>query len=309
MKKPKRVDVLPIELKTKPKRIFFTLFGFLQGFVFFILYLFALNYTNNETLFGGVFVGFLYLSSVVRNYRCLKNITVVNIVSTRPFEEEEGVMHIYFQCHSAQRPLCTVELNQVITELNFDENGFAVAAIPFTKEQFGVYKIPSLVVSSVWPFCISKTWIKMYPQATVNVLPNFQYNSVSQTDATDDTGVSSIPVSIGDVEGLRDVNKGETGVRIAWKQSFRHNKMLTYTYEKTNKKIVVVVWPDNTDSNRVKIQKVFAQMKTIVSENKSFQISCGDYISPIGDSIVHCEEIISDLMELVLDEREWLNDF
>lgn len=299
---------LPISLKSKQTYTFFSKFGLIQGCLFLILLLFAINYNNNMTMIGISFLISFYMVALIRNYKSLKDVSIVEASHSFNSEDEDGFLIVRLNQKKIRRsyPLLHLRCDPYILDVVFDEHGECVIKIPFYKENVGLYKFPMLTIYSYWPIGVSRTWVYSRPNCVVAVLPmEYKREFVGQTSLS---LLYSVPQtsSVGDIEGTREVAPGERGVKIAWKQSFRRNKMMTYTYEKSGRSTTVIEWPNGSDlSVEQKLRVVSGSIGNALRSELLFQVRHPKYISNVGATERDAHEVLQTLMHHVLPIKEW----
>ena len=300
---------LPISLKSKNTYTFFSKFGVIQGFLLVLLLLFAINYNNNMTMVGISFLMSFYMLSLIRNYKSLKDVSIVEASHTFSSEDEEGFLLIHFTQKKIRKsyPLLHLRCDQYILDVVFDEHGECHLKIPFKKETLGLYQFPVLTIYSYWPIGISKTWVYTRPQSTVAVLPLEYKREVLGKKTLSPSYTVPRPSTTGDVEGTREVAPGEYGVKIAWKQSFRRSKMMTYTYETSGRNAMIIEWPDDpTLTSEQKLRIVSGGVGKALRSEVMFQVHHPNYTSTVGATERDAHETIQTLMQYTLPVKEWV---
>lgn len=299
---------LPISLKSKQTYTFFSKFGLIQGGLLLVLLLFAINYNNNMTMVGISFLMSFYMLSLIRNYKSLKDVSIVEATHSFTVEDEDGFLVVRLNQKKIRHsyPLLHLRCDLYVLDVVFDEHGECIVKIPFHKENVGLYQFPVLTIYSYWPIGISKTWVYSRPNCVIAVLPlEYKREFMGQTSVS---SLYTLPQSssVGDIEGTREVAPGEQGVKIAWKQSFRHNKMMTYTYEKSGRSTTVIEWPTEPSlSVEQKLRVVSGSIGNALRSELLFQIRHPKYISPVGANERDAHDALKILMQHVLPIKEW----
>lgn len=302
------LQVLPISLKTKHTYTFFSGFGLIQGLLLLVLALFAVNYNNNMAMIGVSFLWAFYALALVRNYKTLKNISIVEASHSFSGEGEEGWLTVRFNQRKirASYPLVHLQYNNCIFDVVFDAHGESVVKIPYQKEHLGLYNFPQIRIFSYWPVGISQTWVYSKPQTVVCVLPLEYKREASGSHVSEMWYTPPQSASVGDVEGAREVAPGERGVKIAWKQSFRRNKMMTYTYEKSGRDTTLIDWPTEEGLTvEQKLRVVSGAIGNALRSEVLFQVRHPNYVSIVGGTEREAQEVLQTLMNHVLDTQEW----
>lgn len=307
--KPRVVAMnLPMPLKKGRAYTFFTPYGILQFGLLLILFLFAVNYNNNTSMLGLVFLLAVYMAAIVRNYSTLRSVTIADISSRHSVEGDEGGLKIRLVQKKIKPdyPLLHVKFDKTIVDVAFNEHGEAVVDIPFTKDILGVYLLPVFKIYSCWPFGVCQTWVYVKPHTQVVVLPIEYRRELHDVAAAVQAHQNPLAAASGDVEGTREIVKGEQGAKIAWKQTFRRNKMMTYTYEKSAQNVVAVVWPsDPSLSLEQKLRVVSGAVSAALSKEQRFQVQHPTFKSPTGSTVEDGQQIIGALMGHVLPVKGW----
>lgn len=301
-------QILPVSLKTKHTYTFFSGFGLILGLLLLILALFAVNYNNNMTMVGVSFLWAFYALSMVRNYRALRDVSIVEASHSFSAEGDEGWLTVRFNQKKIRSsyPLIQMQCNNVVFDVVFDEHGESVVKIPFQKEHLGLYAFPQLRVFSYWPVGICQTWVYSKPQTLVSVLPLEYKRDTAGSFSSEQWYSPPTRAPSGDIEGTREVAPGERGVKIAWKQSFKRNKMMTYTYEKSGRNTIVIDWPsDQTLTVEQKLRVVSGYIGSALSSETLFQVRHPNYISVVGGTQRDAQDVLHTLMTHLLKTQEW----
>lgn len=300
-------QALPIEVRKQKRYIFFTVFGALQWLILALLALLAVNYSNNMAMAGLTFLFVFYCVALFRNYFSLRQV-VVNSIS-HSFAEEGGdgeiTIHMNVRKLKALYPMLNIHCGKEMVEVAFDANGEAKAIVPFSKEELGVYRVPKLRLSTRWPNGMMKTWVVLRPLVSIPVLPTSTHRSVAAMSPKSVVSTEHVRASSGDVEGVREIVKGEQGVKIAWKQTFKRNKMMTYTYEKPTKSTFIIEWPNSVEDDESKLRAIRSKISLAIRSQMSFQVIHPRYVSPVGSTESDAQRILADVMVHQLPVQEW----
>lgn len=308
-----RAHSLPYRVSREKRYIFFPLLGFVHVAMLFILVAFCINYSNNLGIVCICLLGIIYGVSLFRNYFALKKLEVVSIQHLAHQDNEEGVMLFSFR-YLSKRPLRSYPLMwmKIAGEdypIEFDSSGNGTVKWTYPAMNAGVYCVPCFTVYTLWPNSITRSWSYVKADTVVAVVPSsLSANNVSSQSSSQISSSKMIQEKDGDVDGVRDVLPHEHPSKISWKHTARHNKLMTYTWEKPQKNSVVIHWPEGPQSPLQKSHMVRADIQKAVDDNKYFQLRHPMFSSHFGQGEAFGVSMLALMMLKTVPAASWTGE-
>ena len=302
--KKKPFEDPPLNFKKKKIFVFFTWVGLLHWFFVVILAVFALNYNNNLSIVLVCFLFGLYFVGLFKNFFLIKKFSLVSM-QVDPVEENTQGKIVFRFDHKKLSVIPNVYLSGQGQDVPVIFGHETSASWPFTAPPWGLYRLPFFSFYSLWPYGLERTWVVFRPNSIVAVLPprNPQQNSGQ------DLGLEEKwqEAALGDPDGIRPLAPSERG-KIAWKDTLRRKKWMTYTYISEEGGVIKWVWPDDDTPAYEKIKKAKEVLDDCLDQHLSFQVIHPQFSSPPQRDRAAAFFIIERLMRIELSPQEWPNE-
>ena len=301
---------LPYRVARQKKYIFFPILGFVHFLMLAILVAFCINYSNNLGIVCICLLAVIYLTSIFKNYFALKKLEVLSIQHVAHQDTERGALLFSFR-YVSKRPLRSYPLMWMKIQgedfpIEFDSSGHAQVKWTYNHLAAGVYQVPCFIVYTLWPNSITRSWADVKADTVLAVVPS---SSVAHERASQSSSqVSSskmVQEKDGDVDGVRDVLPHEHPSKISWKHTARHNKLMTYTWEKPQKNSVVIHWPEGPQSPLQKSYMVRDEMQKAIDANKYFQLRHPQFSSHFGQGEAFGVSMLALVMLKTVPAASW----
>ena len=299
----KKKDKFPLKLSRKKVATFFTWIGLLHWFLLSIFAAASANYNNNLSIAFVCFLGALYFTGIITNYYLLKR-TTVHSVFIDP-TEQGSVFSLSVRINSKKNdPDIWLEIDGN-ARLFESVSGHLEASIPMISGDFGVFSAPIFSMHSLWPYGLNKAWIFLNPDVGFVVLPP---DISEQSKGSSDHGLLAESLLAqaphGDPDSVRPLAPFEQG-KIAWKDSIRRQKWMTYTYTASSEKVVTVVWPEGSASPKEKMIGTKNILDLAVRDRQKFQIIHPLFSSKVLFGKQSEIEVLSEIALLEFEKQPW----
>ena len=197
-------------------------FGLYAGFL--VLASFAMGYKvqNNFILLGVIFLFLVFMLSLIAGVRNLQGIEIS--VSVPPYQFAGQTQYMQFRFKKAQ-PAFNVWLEIGAQRIQVDlSTGATGVNVPIGDYARGVYELPAIKLSTVFPFGIARVWSWLRPPGELVVAPTphelgvAQYprgNPMKADMADTKRQQNDFADELGD---LRDYGDSDPPARIDWKR-------------------------------------------------------------------------------------------
>ncbi len=224
----KRADTtLPRQLNRKCIFIVPTRFGYFYALVMTLIVAGGLNFNNNSALlFGFLFVAIAWVS-MHQTFNNLNGLTLLAAHPDQAYAGEPLPVRLEFKTADGHgRSEISVVLGPTRALLGISGDGEAHLACALPTERRGWQALPSLRVSTVWPFGLFYAWGYFRPQQQGLVYPRPLAGQPPLPEGDAGLAVSRRRAGGEDFAGLRDYQAGDPPRRIAWKASARQQELL-----------------------------------------------------------------------------------
>jgi len=296
-------DKFPLRLRRKKVATFFTWIGLFHWFLLSLFAAASANYNNNLSIAFVCFLGALYFMGIISNYYVLKNTTVRSL---KIESSEEGQAFDLTLTIDAKKddPNIWMEIDNT-PAIFAEKNQELSSTLSFISGSWGVFSAPIFSLHTLWPYGLNKAWIFLNPDVKFVVLPPDLSND---TFKGSDSGVLENSLltssSYGDPDTLRPLMHLEQG-KIAWKDSIRRQKWMTYTYTASSEKVITVTWPDDDKDPRGKFVLIKNTLDIAVKEGHKFQVIHPLFSSKVVSGKESELDILSELAFLEIKTAPW----
>lgn len=197
-------------------------FGLYAGFL--VLASFAMGYKvqNNFILLGVIFLFLVFMLSLIAGVRNLQGIEVS--VSIPPYQFAGSPHYMRLQFKKAQ-PAYNVWLETPVQKIQLDlSTGATSMSVPIGEYARGVYALPAVKLSTMFPFGIARVWSWLRPPGELVVAPkphemgpsHYPRGNPIMAEAADaKRQQNDYADELGD---LRDYGESDPPARIDWKR-------------------------------------------------------------------------------------------
>ena len=302
----------PVKLRDFKKYIFFSFIGFSQFVIFLILLLFSLNYSSNVGVALACFLWTVHFFNIFRNYFSIRRVEILGMTQTSHDENQKGAItfHILYRkfFFSSVMPLYWMSIEGQSIPIFFSSEGLADVIWDYGYKSYGVYQLPRIKISTLWPSFVTECWVDVrlavpavIAPSSLNISHQLSSISLKKHDSLD----VNTHTQRGDVNGIRDVLPFEHPNKISWKHTFKYGHLMTYIFEHSKEKSVIISWPNGQQTNKEKIVIMREQIDYAVVNNLSFQIIHPKFSSLVGQGSIFGISTLSKLMLYVLPVEEW----
>ena len=299
----KGFDAFPVVVRKRKTYVFFTWVGLFHWFFLISVAAVAFNYTNNVSIVMISFLASFFLLGLFRNHRLLRKL-VLHSISVKP-SEEGGTILLRATLHHPKLPFSPGVHLDVAGESSVIDSSGTASKVQLTLPPlpFGVYQLPPVTLFSLWPYGLERTWVILRPSVLVAVLPKTEEKDIMEMTAK--MGWDALHESkMGDPDGIRPLAENERG-KIAWRDTLRRGKKMTYTYVSSSPDTVTWSWPQDKRSPEEKIREAKSVWTSVKRKGLAFRIAHPSFVSLPAKDDASAFVVLEKLMLLELSPKAW----
>lgn len=231
-----RVDADPLTIPTRRVYILPTRLGLMYSGMLFLMFLGAMNYSNNLAL-GLTFI--LASMGLVAMHHCQRNLAGLRIASTITQPVFAGqmahfVIAIESDSKNSRHEIVAEVDGSIATPISIAPASRAIATVEVQSEHRGRLALDHVQISTHYPFGLFRAWTHVYIPMMCVVYPKPAERSEAPPLMQTDIG-GALDSQLGDEDfaGLRTFHPGDSPRRIAWKAYARGQELQVKQYSGT----------------------------------------------------------------------------
>lgn len=221
-----------------------TSYGVAFGCICILLFGIGFASANNAVYFLCFFMTALGSQSLIVTNRNIEKLKILQLAIEDFFADEVGVVRLLVH-NTTQEDMENIlfeigpEGNFLLEKLRAGER--REIQVPF-KSADGIQKVPTLKVSSQFPYYFSRSWKKYYHEVKAFVYP--ARNGSAQFARAAHTQRFQESQSLDDFKGHREYQKSDSPRSIDWRVTARVQKLMTKEFDPQSSRKLTLRWED-----------------------------------------------------------------
>ncbi|WP_413288118.1 DUF58 domain-containing protein [Bdellovibrio sp. HCB337] len=275
-----------------------TAYGVAFGCICLLLFGIGFASTNNAVYFLCFFMAALGSQSLILTNRNIDKLQILQLSIEDFFADEVGALKLLVY-NSTQEDMENI-LFEVAPEGQFLLDKLKAGErrevlVPFKMNNEGVHQVPSLKISSEFPYHFSRSWKKHYHEIKAFVYParlgSAQFASAAHTQRFQESQ------SLDDFKGHREYQKSDSPRSIDWRVTARVQKVMTKEFDPQSSRKLTLRWEDCPQtSEQEKKRQLSLWLDLAEKNNMEYALDLPTRQLPYGRGPQHKTECLRSLL-------------